>query len=292
MRLFRNLSVNFKMIFANYGFYLCAGFTLILCLCTSIYRDPTTNESFSVFRVMREVSRDEMLMNVSLCSFSVIGTGTGSWLSMFIPIVSAFAFIPLSCDKAESGALRSGIFRSSRAAYGLSEFLSAGLSGALAVMLGFVLFALVACAAFPSISAYPPMEQEMLWAQVEMEFPGSGEMGAFLSVGMKCLSMFLYGFVWAAPAVMLTAFTRNKYLVICIPFFIKYAITQTCVKMISGHDNTVTQWKVINTVSPDSLMDVSLYAEKYFILLYNLLLVIVEFAVYAGVSRRRFDCGA
>lgn len=70
--------------------------------------------------------------------------------------------------------------------------------------------------------------------------------------------MFLYGAVCAAPAIMFTGFIRNKYLVLCIPFFIKYAVSQTCIKLqsqaVSDYNNVDTEMLKISSIfNPDAL---------------------------------------
>ena len=104
--------------------------------------------------------------------------------------------------------------------------------------------------------------------------------------------MFLYGFISTAPAVMLTSFVRNKYLVMCIPFFFKYAITQTCIKLSSDTEQSVNMQKITNIIAPDSVVNAFYYPEKYAILIYNLFLVILAFTLYTVIYNRRFDSGA
>ena len=292
MKLQRNLPVNMKMVFTNYGFYICAVFTIILCMSAAVYYDPIANERCSVIKCIKDFDHDYMMTDVSFCSYKVIENGSGSWLSMFIPIVSAFAFIPLSCDKAESGAIRNIIFRTSKFSFNLSEFLTACFSGGLAVMSGFILFSVIVCLAFPNISEYSSVMQEQLMMQTEMIYPELADKGYIFLIFLKYAEMFLYGFISTAPAVMLTSFVRNKYLVMCIPFFFKYAITQTCIKLSSDTEQSVNMQKITNIIAPDSIVNAFYYPEKYAILIYNLFLVILAFTLYTVIYNRRFDSGA
>lgn len=296
MRLLKNISVNLKMVFTNYGFYLCAVFTVILCMCASIYYEGRTNENYSVIKSLTEFDRQFMLHDTSFCSYQVIERGSGSWLSMFVPIISAFAFVPIICDEAESKMIRNSVFHSSKLTFYASKYITACLSGGLAVMLGFAVFAVIINFTFPNIDQYSPELQEHLKESLFYSFPKLAKHGYGALICVKFLEIFIYGAVAAAPAVMLTSFIRNKYLVMCIPFFFKYAVTQTCFKLISEawsdlENPNVKLSKFAYIIAPDSVVSLFSYNEKNYILIYNLLLVTAAFIFYIIIQKRRLDCG-
>lgn len=296
MKLLKNISVNLKMVFTNYGFYLCMVFTVILCMCASIYYDGMKNEMYSIIKSLKEFDREFMLNDTSFCSYQVIDRGSGSWLSMFVPIISAFAFVPMVCDEAESKMIRNSVFRSSKLTFHTSKFVTACLSGGLAVMLGFAVFAIIVSFTFPNIDQYSSELQEHMNMNLSYSFPKLAQHGYGAVISVKFLEMFIYGTVSAAPAIMLTSFIKNKYLVMCIPFFFKYAITQTCVKLNSkawsNFENPNERLgKIVNIIAPDSVVSLFQYTEKNYILIYNLLLITVAFIVYIIIQKRRLDCG-
>jgi len=296
MKTLKNSMVNFRMIFANYGFYICIAFTAVLCFCTGIYTDSRNNNMYSAIKSLVEFDREFMLNSTSFCSYSVASKGAGSWLTMFIPIISAFTFIPLICDRCESKFVRLSIFRSSKLSYRTAEFLTACISGGLAVMLGYMLFTGFVYILFPNINEYSPDLQAMLSEELSYIYPEASKHGHAYLLGIKSLEIFLYGAVSAVPSVMLTCLMRNKYLVMCIPFFLKYAVTQTSIKLSA---RAFSDWQnpdiklseFASIISPDAILNSYSSPLMRQIILYNGVLVSAAFLFYIIVYGRRSDCG-
>ena len=93
----RNIRTNIYKILTGYGFYICIIFTAVLCFSAYIYEDSMNGDKYSVFMAYKTFDKDFMLSDTRFCSFEVMLKGAGSWLSLFIPLISAFAFIPLVC---------------------------------------------------------------------------------------------------------------------------------------------------------------------------------------------------
>lgn len=296
MKILKNSMVNFRMIFTNYGFYICIAFTAVLCFCTAIYCDPTNNNEYSAIKSLVEFDREFMLNSTSFCSYSVASKGAGSWLTMFIPIISAFAFIPLVCDRCESKFVRFSVFRSSKFSHRTAEFLSACISGGLAVMLGYALFTVLVYVLFPNINEYSPELQAMLSEELSYVYPEALKHDHAYLLAMQLFEIFLYGALSAVPSVMLTCLMRNKYLVMCIPFFLKYAVTQTSTKLSA---RAFTDWQnpdiklseFASIISPDAILNSYSSPLMQQIFLYNGILVVAAFIFYMTVYGRRLDCG-
>lgn len=278
------------------GFWVCAVFTVILCFSANIYTDTIKNDRYSAFSALRAFDREFMLSDMLFCSFNVIMQAAGSWLPMFIPIISAFSFVPIMCDEYESRSVRFEIFRTSRTSYHISRFVTSFLCGGLAVTIGYAAFSGLSCILFPSINDYPQAEKEMFIELLSDSFPElvSTEMIPILKI---LGSMFLYGAVSALPAVTLTAVIRNKYLVLCIPFFLKYALGQLCMKLQSQTlaDYTNIDEKLLRIVAiihPDGLAHLTQAGENTIaVLVYNGIFVLILLSVYLIIQTRRTDCG-
>lgn len=296
MKIIRNISVSSKTIFTNYGFYICIIFTAVLCICTGIYRDTINGNEYSAIKSLMEFDREFMLNNTLFCSYSVAARGAGSWLTMFIPIISSFAFVPLVCDRIESGFVRFSVFRSSKFSYRTAEFLTACISGGLAVMLGYMLFMGLVYILFPNISEYSSEAQALLSEELSYIYPEASKHGHAFLLAIKSLEMFLYGAISAVPSIMLTCFIRNKYLVMCIPFFIKYVVTQTSAKLsataFSDWENPDTRLsEFASVISPDAVLNSLNSPQIRQIFIYNGTLVLTAFLFFIIVYGRRTDCG-
>lgn len=297
MTFLRNIKSLLYKVLTGYGFYICIVFTVILCFSADIYEDLANGNKYSAFKVLMDFDRDFMLSNTDFCSLEVMQKGIGSWLSLFIPIVASFPFVPLICDEYEAKALRFEVFRSSKVCYRVSSFITACVSGGLAIMFGFGLFTAIECLLFPDISEYESGMQEMYREMLMHRFPDLSESGFALVVVQKLATMFMYGAVCCAPVMMFTIIVRNKYLVMCIPFFIKYALNQTCIKLqtqaTADYNNMdMDLLHSVGIVNPDALARLSEYGEdKKDVLIYSGIIIAISFVVYLIVSLRKVDSG-
>lgn len=293
----RNIKTNIYKILTGYGFYICIIFTAVLCFSAYVYEDSTNGDKYSAFMSIMSFDKDFMLGDTRFCSFEVMRKGSGSWLSLFIPLISAFAFIPLVCDEYEAKSVRFEIFRSSKLCYNLSKFITACLCGGFAVMLGFGLFTLAEYALFPNINEYSTELKKAYEEILVYSYPGITQNGYGFIILRKLGEMFLYGAVCAAPAIMFTGLIRNKYLVLCIPFFIKYAIDQTCIKLqtqaSSDYTNIDTEMLKISSIAdPDALSYLSDFGnDKMLVLIYNGALLFSAAVIYLIIQSRRLDSG-
>lgn len=164
-------------------------------------------------------------------------------------------------------------------------------------MLGYGFFMGIEYLLFPDISEYETGMQEMYREMLMYRFPDLSESGFALIVVQKLASMFMYGAVCCAPVMMLTIMVRNKYLVMCIPFFIKYALNQTCIKLqtqaTADYNNMDMELlRNVGIVNPDALARISEYGEdKKDVLIYSGIIIAISFAVYLIVSLRKVDSG-
>ena len=113
---------------------------------------------------------------------------------------------------------------------------------------------------------------------------------------IKYAEMFIYGAVAAIPSIMLTAISKNKYIVMCIPFFIKYALTQTCTKLLaqaySSFDNIDERLIIFsNTINPDSILNIFEIANREWIVIYHIVILVIVLTFYLFIQLRRLDCG-
>lgn len=291
----RIIKTDFYKIVTGYGMYLCVLFTIILCFGTSIHIDMMNNDQYSVIRSLITFDREFMLSSYDFISINVALKGAGSWLSMFIPIISAFAYIPLVCDESESKSIRYAVFRSSKLKFYLSRFITAVLSGGFAVMIGYMAFCGMVFILFPGIGEFPAETREFYIQYLSDVYPSTADFGIGSALVIKFAEIFVYGAIAAIPAILLTAVSKNKYVVLCIPFFIKYALTQTSIKLIAqaysngeGVGGKLTD--ISNVINLDYVLQI--YEMKgYKLIAVYIIVAISTLALYLFIQLRRFDSG-
>lgn len=279
----RNLFVSFRKIMTSCGFWLCVGMTVLLLFAAEVYTDYDTKNRYSVFRAITSLSREELCAHQELCNVMVIQNARGGWFTLFAPIITAFCFVPTMCAEREENAVRFQVFRTSKLKHSVTEFFSGVIAGGFAVMLGYAVFSGAAVVLCPSAFQMTGFDAEFI-KEMTVSFP------------KLVLGVWLFGMFQSVPAMFLTSVLRNKYLIMCIPFFAKYALTQSVQKMslnafadIENIDETML--KISNTINPDGLLCIT-YAENHAAALFFGITAVVFFAAFIIISRKRGDCGA
>lgn len=277
----RGFAVSFKKNITSGGFWLCVIMTVVLLFAAYLHTDYNTMNRYSAVRALMDFSAEELAEEFEFCNISVVQNARVGWFTMFAPILGAFCFVPLMTTEREENAVRFQIFRSSKLKYYIAEFLAGVISAGTATALGYAIFAAIAFPLFPGVSEMSDFASLMLEGTT-FNFPK-------LLLGMWC-----YGAFWSIPAMLLTSVLRNKYLIMCIPFFIKYGLTQTYQKIsqniFAGEIPGAKTLKIINAVNPDGIIRIDEYNRISVIILFSVSALIM-FAGYLIISMKRSDCG-
>lgn len=262
------------------GFFICISFTVILLFSAQVYVDPITQNRYSVIRAFFDLSR-ELSEHYELCDIIIIQNARSGWFTLFAPIITALCFVPPMCTQREEKAVRFRIFRTTKMKYYVTQFFTGVISGGTAISIGYIIFASVVAVLFPSISHLSLNEAQLL-TDVTFSFPK-----------MLC-EMCFYGAFWSVPAMFLTSVMQNKYLIMCIPFFVKYGLTQTYQMLvqnafINGFDNEM--YNFANLINPDGILWTSAGTRLNVVLLFSAF-VAVFFTAFVIILNRRGDCGA
>lgn len=278
----RNFFVSLRKNTASPGFLLCVAMTVLLLFAAEVYYDFDTQTRYSVFRALTYLTPDEHAANYELCSQMVIKNACSGWFSLFAPIIAAFCFVPTVCTERGEKAVRFQIFRTTRLKYSLSQFFSGVISGGAAISLGYIIFAALVMGLFPDIGEMSEFAADVL-LETTFDLP------------YQILKMFLFGAFWSIPAMLLTSVLNNKYLIMCIPFSLKYGlkqlhqkISQDAFSAVSSDKNAIS---LANAINPDGILWV--YDETRLVtwLVFGISAALM-FAAFIIINRKRVDCGA
>lgn len=278
----RNFIVSLRKIITSGGFWICVSGTIFLLFSAEIYFDYITQTRYSAFHVLTHFSREELSSRYELCSAVVAQNARSGWFTFFAPVLAAFCFVPTICTEREQNAIRFQIFRSSKLNFQISQFLSGVISGGLAMAIGYIIFAAAVMILFPGVSEMNDFSAEM-----------------FTGVNFNLLDLtfkvWLFGLFWSVPAMLLTSVLRNKYLIMCIPFFVKYGLDQTyqklCQNSISQEktDQNLLNFAII--INPNGLLWINAGNRLSVSLMFGITAVIM-FAAFVVIEQKRGDCGA
>lgn len=297
MSILKNIRVDGRKIVMGYGFYISIFLTFILCLSSPIYKHEEKNETYSVIDVLNKFNKETMLEYPEMCADTVLMKGNRGWLSLFIPIISGFAFVPIICDEYNFKVVRNEIFRSTNFRFNTSKFVMACVSGGVAVMIGYALYICLISTLFPSFNLYQPELQMTISEEIYGSNPFFSDLNKISITFLKLGEIFLYGLFSSVFVVFLSSFVKNKYLVLCVPFFIQYGITQFCMKIRITEINNAEKMNekliyISNIILPESVADLSQYVFyiKY-IIVYNIAKMILLYIAYMIINYRRVDYG-
>lgn len=292
----KTIKMELEKVLKGNGFCLCIFCAFALCLTAGVYTDSLTDRRYSAIEAVMTFSRSELREDWQFCSREVIRKGAQGWFSFFLPIVAAFPSIPLLCDEYKTKYIRYEIFRSKKKSFYAAKLAAAFLGGAMAVAAGYALFSLAACLMFPKPLELSPMAlqgYQLMAGDNGRTFSGTFLFGDALRI--LCCA-FLAGGINALPVVILSGISQNKYVVMCIPFFLKYGVLQGCLSMndlfVRGG---VPRWLTeVNTViNPDTPLYLYQFQGdiRWKSMIWYLIMVVFYSGCYLIIQERRLDCG-
>lgn len=205
---------------------------------------------------------------ISFTSVQILYNSISPYITLFLPVLSSIPFVTVFCAERISGGMRFTITRSGKNVYCISKFISAIISGGLAVMFGFIPYSVV----------------------VYFEFPDNN---AEISEFMKMYAgMGLYGMVSVLPAFFLSSFIKNKYMICCFPFIFMHFYYTTISKIqdiLNAHKKDDVVLKII-FLYPRELKNVFI-TENADVVIYNLVLAVSAIIGFTIIMNRRLDYG-
>ena len=287
MILFNSLRCDLNKTLLNIGFLGAVLLTAVLCFTAPTYHDLATDRSYSVFESFFSFKREFMQSDQQFASISVFQNGLGGYISMFLPIIVAFPFMVSFCAERNSGLMRFTISRTGCLRYYLSKFLSVLIGGGLAAMLGYAIYGALVYGFFPNVNSY---ELDEFYYEMHPDSQTA-------EVLKMLLSAFIYGAVTTLPAFLISSFSRNPYLITCVPFLMVYiwntAINKLVLKAWETEDYELSE-KLFD-FQPDSARQLVIITEwnesAQRIVIFNNVLVVGVIVLFSVIMNLRRDRG-
>lgn len=274
-----------KKTFFSFGFWACVVLTFLLCFTSTVYTDLQTGKEYNGFDAIFNLDKEFMLKHGEFFWYNVFSGCIGQYLSMILPIITAFPFIPNFCAERNSGLIRFTISRTGKFRYCFSKFITAFMGGGTAVLFGTLLFG-GACYIFF-------LKPDDLSQIIETSgFTPDHYNITALSVWHTLLGTFLFSAMSAIPAFLLSAFIKNRYIITCVPFMAIYMYSTFMLKiMYDSRDNYVFKQKYF-FLFHDSLLNYWNAGDGINKLIaINLLLIIGSFTIFCIVMFKKSDVG-
>ncbi|WP_455194588.1 hypothetical protein [Eubacterium ramulus] len=254
--------------------YLILSISGIVLLCLSATGETDmSGKQISIFSLMFQ--EQQANTDLSKSALALWQAGIGGWLVVFAPMLLSMGYILLISEERRNGQIRFHILRSGNWKYCISKLCSGALAGGIVFLIGYALFGLLMLVRFPSIRTFSAEEQEILL------------MGSNISVVIikKLIGVFLYGMFGSVFGIGVAIVFRDKYMLVCLPFMIKYIYQQILAKMamdaMAAKAYERLTW--IETFQPENIMNISLGWNWF-------LTVILMLAIYAVLSVIFYRC--
>lgn len=161
--------------------------------------------------IIRIFSGEMTTDSAGLYTLPLLLQAGGESFSMLIPILAALPSVIPVCLQRQGGSLRFLLHRTGIGGYCLSALLAASITSGLVLALGTLFYGLFLLPFFPFLDP---------WGE-------RTAINILISLGRKLVGMFLLGSSSVLPAYLLEFFTTNLYLVLCIPFLLRYLTAYT-----------------------------------------------------------------
>ncbi len=186
----------------NRIFVICVVLVVILNFTAIIYTNDYGRQ-YSVLELLFMDGYREILWENGI-SFVSAWRQISPYSTMFFPVLAIFPYINYNWTERNSGNVVFVVNRIGYKKYLRQCIVKAMLSSGIVVMLGYLLFALLAVVLFPGV-------QEEIGVSI-----------LIVTLLKKMLSMFAYGMVIATPTLFFSSFLKNRYVICCIPFICIY----------------------------------------------------------------------
>lgn len=289
----------FKRLFRSPMLWLSALGTAAICMFSELYVTPQ-GETKTVIEMFMQYSKNAMLADVKLCSYNVFVTGFRGWLTLFVPVIVSISVVGICIDERKSGMWRLTLHRTGRIKYSISGGLFILLSGGLVLVLGSGIFAALTAIMFPSLRLYTAEDVSFFTGLMFRQ--GTGMYGIYMAGGLPlCAAVqlaetFFYGMVCSAAGMLLSVLCENKYVIICIPFFLKYALDQFSTSLFlkaaddpMGYNERLSN--LAELIDPDAANSFLSYPgdQPGMIVLINAGLVVILFSLFCIIRIRKAD---
>lgn len=294
----RLILTQFRKLLGMPVFYCSVAAVTVLCMLSPLHRNMSTQQDESVFYCMNNYTQELMLRDTQFNSYNVLKTAGTGWVVMFMPVLASIGPVTVFADERDSREKRNVVARTGHTKYLISNCVFFMIAGALVYFLGCFVFAVIAKTAFPDVSAY---QKEMIMWNMMSEFSEDvlvgkafAEFGTVGAFAVRLAGCFIYGALSVLPAMILSSAIKNKYLIVCIPFFVRYSISNISSSLMSKFmlSGDMKYYKASEVINPEGILNSvsnSEYAKQIYIL--SAVLVIASVTIFFVVSKLGVDKG-
>lgn len=277
MKFLRSLKMQLYKMFVSHIPLVCVLMIFALCCVTNVYSDPESGKGYSVATMLTACDLAQFAADNSVVRENVFRAAMSSWLIMFAPVICVLPFVK-SVSSEKSSLKRFEMHRSGKGVFAVARLLAGVIMSAAVMCVGYGLFILLAFALFPSAD---DVDENIIRAALH----GMSFAGFYFS---RVAGAFIMGAVCALPAYIISVFSRNKYMMTCIPFMLLHfynIFINRFSKTLSPDDR-----KTLRMFSFSGIFRAFENSMQIYVIVAVIMLTAISAAIAVAVLYRRCDC--
>ena len=286
---------NLRCLWKSAAFWCCAAVTFVLFLTTDV---SWGDESTTILAAAFQLPEETLLSDTVFSSYHIFSSYYSSSFTLFCSMLGIFPFVSFYATQREVGFPRYELVRTDRRSYPIGQLLSLLCSGVCAVLVGVLLFGIFAYVCFPSIQDYGTDTVQSELELLQFQFPWLEDFGDLYKVILlRIAGILLYTLCDMSVGILMLTLTRNRYLILTIPFFFEY-LTRRLSVILQAKAYQDTEWN-------QAIYDLSIYvhasATMYFysyetkqqvwVLVLHVGFLAICCALFGIIGNRRVDVG-
>ncbi|MBR0132817.1 MAG: hypothetical protein IJM14_07035 [Lachnospiraceae bacterium] len=220
--MFKLLRTNIVRTLTDWKFWMGSAAVCVMLLAAVVKLDINGD---SITMIDMIIDKSKMDDDINYNSLEMLAGKDSLWLMMFVPVLTAFAFVPVLNEDLKHRFTRYVMPHVSKKNYFSASYLSAVICGGIMLIIGSLLAELVICLSFPGIQSFSVQDQAGYYEMLEYTAPAwyckavkTGSIAAVLLV--NAVRYFAYGALAVIPALLISSLSINIYFVISLPFLL------------------------------------------------------------------------
>lgn len=289
----RTCRQNLLKMYSGVAFIVAVVAAFFLLASSYIYIDDMNGKAYSILTLLFAPDRQTIIEKGGICARDIFLQENNGYIWMFAPIVSAIPYISIICMGNINNNIRFEIFRTGKSAYLWGNLLAAGIAGGSVMSISYIMYGIAEFFIItPHAGTGDVFQYYIATPWIHTIYSVGGIIVLYI---LRVLAAFLFGVFSVIPSFILSAFLRNKYLVLCIPFMLNYfgtmflgSITGKLMKY--GKRYTAIRLQYLLPASMQGIF-VSENKEMGYKILFMVVSLLLSGIIYYICLERRCDCG-
>ena len=275
--------------------FIVLGLVLMILLLFATILNMDDGTEVNAFLMLFVWDKETLLQDPTNSFLNVMLNIKSGYFLNFAPLIVCLALLPILTEEKECGIYRYFLVRSSKWKMIVGKLIASLFCGGILVCASYVLIGIVLYFKLPHGSDFPGIEIVFIYSEwlPESFFDLSLQQQHILWFVKNCFGVFCFGMANAFWAYLLSAFVRNAYFIVCIPYiFIDFLEKKISGLSIMGKLEEGSLLSIVKYIFPSNALEIGTIRKGtiYLILSYFCFSILAVILQKYSMERRK-DCG-